>query len=61
MLVSPLGLMRAQAARARYNPWHETQIRVEFDASRAELLAEITEHARPTPLYSRPDGSVTNW
>ena len=27
---------------------------VEFDASRAELLAEITEHARPTPLYSRP-------
>ena len=34
---------------------------VEFDPSRAELLAEITEHARPTPLYERPDGSVTNW
>lgn len=34
---------------------------VEFDASRAELAAEVTEHARPIPLLERPDGSVTNW
>jgi L-alanine-DL-glutamate epimerase-like enolase superfamily enzyme len=34
---------------------------VEFDASRAQQIAEITEHARPIPLYRRPDGSVTNW
>ncbi len=34
---------------------------VEFDASRAEQIAEITEHSRPIPIYHRPDGSVTNW
>jgi len=34
---------------------------VEFDASKAELIADITEHSRPTPLYNRPDESVTNW
>ena len=34
---------------------------VEFDPSRTPLLAEITEHARPVPLFHRPDGSVTNW
>jgi hypothetical protein len=34
---------------------------VTFDPPRAQLQAEITEHARPTPLFERPDGSVTNW
>jgi len=34
---------------------------VEFDPAEATLLAEITEHAGPIPLYRRPDGSVTNW
>ena len=34
---------------------------VEFDAERLDLVAEITEYARPIPMYYRPDGSVTNW
>ena len=34
---------------------------VEFDASQAEQIAEITEHSRPISIYHRPDGSVTNW
>ena len=34
---------------------------VEFDVNRLDMVAEITEHARPIPLYHRPDGSVTNW
>jgi L-alanine-DL-glutamate epimerase-like enolase superfamily enzyme len=34
---------------------------VEFDASRAQLVLEVTENSRPIPLYHRPDGSVTNW
>ncbi|HYM13176.1 MAG TPA: mandelate racemase/muconate lactonizing enzyme family protein [Bryobacterales bacterium] len=32
-----------------------------FDPSRTQLIAEITERRRPTPLYRRPDGSITNW
>ena len=34
---------------------------VEFDPKGVDLLAEITEHAAPIPLYRRPDGSITNW
>jgi L-alanine-DL-glutamate epimerase-like enolase superfamily enzyme len=34
---------------------------VEFDPKQAELVLEVTENSRPTPLYARPDGSVTNW
>jgi galactonate dehydratase len=34
---------------------------IEFDASRAQLVLEVTENSRPIPLYHRPDGSVTNW
>ena len=34
---------------------------VEFDAERLDLVSEITEYARPIPMYFRPDGSVTNW
>ena len=34
---------------------------VEFDASRAELELEVTEHSRPIRLLERPDGSITNW
>jgi len=34
---------------------------IELDTGPLTLLAEITEHARPIPLYHRPDGSVTNW
>ncbi len=43
--------------------WPNTRpgLGVEFDARRAKLVAEITERVRPTPLYRRPDGSVTNW
>jgi L-alanine-DL-glutamate epimerase-like enolase superfamily enzyme len=34
---------------------------VAFDSKRTPLIAEITERARPIPLYHRPDGSLTNW
>ena len=34
---------------------------VEFDASRAELELEVTEHSQPIRLLERPDGSITNW
>ncbi len=34
---------------------------VEFDPAGAELVAEITEHYAPIPLFHRPDGSLTNW
>ncbi len=34
---------------------------VEFDPSKADLVAEITEQDRPITLYRRPDGSITNW
>ncbi len=43
--------------------WPNTRpgLGVEFDPSRAQLIAEITEQRRPTPLFHRPDGSITNW
>jgi len=34
---------------------------VEFDPSRAELIAEVTEPSSPIPMLHRPDGSITNW
>ena len=34
---------------------------VSFDPAGADLVAEITEHNAPIPMYSRPDGSITNW
>ena len=34
---------------------------VEFDPSEANLVLEVTEQFRPIPLFSRPDGSITNW
>jgi len=34
---------------------------VEFDSTRASLLSDISERLAPTPLYRRPDGSITNW
>ena len=34
---------------------------VTFDEKQLPLLTEITEAAQPTPVYRRPDGSITNW
>lgn len=34
---------------------------VEFDASRLQMAAEVTQHSQPITLYRRPDGSITNW
>jgi galactonate dehydratase len=42
-------------------PTERPGLGVEFDPNGAELVSEITEQYRPTPLYSRPDGSITNW
>ena len=34
---------------------------VTFDASRAQLMLEVTEKRATTPSLRRPDGSFTNW
>lgn len=34
---------------------------VTFDEKQLPLLTEVTEPSQPTPIYRRPDGSVTNW
>jgi galactonate dehydratase len=34
---------------------------VEFDPRQARLVGEFTEPRQPTPLFRRPDGSITNW
>ncbi len=34
---------------------------VTFDEKQLPLLTEVTEAAQPTPVYRRPDGSITNW
>jgi galactonate dehydratase len=34
---------------------------VELDTKPLELQATITERYRPTPIWERPDGSITNW
>ena len=47
--------------RGKMYPRATPGLGVEFDPSRAELVLEVTEQDRPIPIYSRPDGSVTNW
>jgi galactonate dehydratase len=34
---------------------------VTLDTKPLQLVAEITEQARPIPMLHRPDGSITNW
>jgi L-alanine-DL-glutamate epimerase-like enolase superfamily enzyme len=34
---------------------------VTLDTKPLELTTEITERARPIPMFHRPDGSITNW
>ena len=34
---------------------------VTFDEKQLPLMSEITEPSQPTPIYRRPDGSMTNW
>jgi L-alanine-DL-glutamate epimerase-like enolase superfamily enzyme len=34
---------------------------VEFDPAGAEFVSEVTEYYAPIPMFSRPDGSITNW
>jgi L-alanine-DL-glutamate epimerase-like enolase superfamily enzyme len=34
---------------------------VELDTKPLQLALEVTERARPIPLFHRPDGSLTNW
>jgi hypothetical protein len=47
--------------RGKMYPVQKPGLGIEFDASRAQLVLEVTENSRPIPLYRRPDGSVTNW
>jgi len=43
--------------------WPNTRpgLGVEFDPKRAQLIAEVTAHYAPNPIFRRPDGSITNW
>src|SRR5262249_22358286 len=34
---------------------------VTLDTRPLQLQAEVTQHFAPTPVYKRPDGSLTNW
>ena len=34
---------------------------VELDTSGLKMFWEVTQHAQRTPVYHRPDGSLTNW
>ena len=34
---------------------------VDFDDSKLRMISEVRERVQPTPIYRRPDGSVTNW
>jgi galactonate dehydratase len=34
---------------------------VTLDTKPLQLVAEITQRSRPIPMFSRPDGSITNW
>jgi L-alanine-DL-glutamate epimerase-like enolase superfamily enzyme len=47
--------------RGKMYPNTRVGLGVTFDPTKAQLQAEITEHARPIPLFERPDGSITNW
>ncbi len=47
--------------RGKLYPVNRPGLGVEFDASRAEQVLEVTEQSRPIPLFQRPDGSITNW
>ena len=42
-------------------PRNAPGIGVEFDPKGADHLLDITTHSAPIPLYTRPDGSLTNW
>jgi L-alanine-DL-glutamate epimerase-like enolase superfamily enzyme len=43
--------------------WPNTRpgLGVTFDPSKAKLIAEVTQHSAPIPLFHRSDGSITNW
>ena len=43
--------------------WPNTRpgLGVTFDASKAKLIAEVTQRSSPIPLFHRADGSMTNW
>ncbi|MFQ5929212.1 MAG: mandelate racemase/muconate lactonizing enzyme family protein [Acidobacteriota bacterium] len=43
--------------------WPNTRpgLGIEFRPSRAQLLVEVIERARPIRIFRRPDGSITNW
>lgn len=34
---------------------------VEFDSSKVKMFWEVNQYAQRTPLFHRPDGSLTNW
>lgn len=43
--------------------WPNTRpgLGVEFDPTRTQQVLEVTQLSRPIRLFSRPDGSITNW
>ena len=47
--------------KGRLWPNERPGLGVEFDPRPARLVVEVTEPRQPTPLFRRPDGSITNW
>jgi len=42
-------------------PNRRSGLGVTLDTKPLQLVTEITERARPIPMFHRPDGSITNW
>jgi len=42
-------------------PNRRSGLGVSLETKPLQLAAEITERARPIPMFQRPDGSITNW
>jgi L-alanine-DL-glutamate epimerase-like enolase superfamily enzyme len=47
--------------KGRLYPNSRPGLGVEIDVKQLELQAEVTERFAPTPVFHRPDGSITNW
>jgi galactonate dehydratase len=59
--VEPHLLQCADWNKGKLMPNRRPGLGVTLDTKPLQLQAEITERYRVTPIYERPDGSITNW
>lgn len=57
----PYRLEHSDFRKGKLWPNDQPGLSVTFDASRLKRITEITEGAKPIPIFRRPDGSLTNW